>query len=179
MDKKKQRIKKVKKELENNCIDLKSFLMCYCGIYNESIKKEKISHKDMKILFPNLVRISFESLLEDKKNLYTGIIIAVKDSYGNVAPYINPDLQEIDYVTEVTDCEQDTITKEVEEIILNEDLSTYELSVLCKRFKDTNRTREFRIAYRLLKSKKDCKIKKYKKEKTSLRLKGREENEEY
>ena len=173
----KEELKKLKKELENNCISLTKFLINYCGIYNEEIHNIKISHHDIKELLPEIKRVSFESLLVNKNSFYTGDIIPVKDCYGNVVPYVNPML-EIDVAVEI-DCEKVEHEHLLDDIIIDEDLSSYELVKLCRLFKEYNKKREYRIAHKLLKKEKTDSVKQYKKRKDNLIMKGRENNEEY
>lgn len=175
--------KELEKELKGICISLRKFLILYCNVYDETIYNKKMSHNDVKTLIPDLRRVSFQSLIGNKRSLYTGSIVAVMDSYGNVLPYIAPKIQDdflpqfYDYKLDLTyDCDK---KNKLEEIIISEDLSRYELVLLCKYYKNNNRIGEYRIANKLLKMKKGGKVKKYKKEKFNLEMKGREEIEEY
>lgn len=165
----------LKKELEKKCISLTKFLINYCGIYNDEIYNIKISHQDIKKLMPNLKRVSFESLLTNKKSFYIGDIIPVKDCYGNVVPYINP-MIEYSIATEI-DCEVTEHSQKIEEVTIDENLSNYELVKLCRILKEHHKNREYREAHRLLKKNKDEKVKKYKKEKDNLIMEGRREND--
>jgi len=149
----KQALITLKKELEFSSISLQKFLINYCGIYNEKFHNIKISHKDIKELLPDLRRVSFESLLRDKTGIYTGDIIPVKDSFNNVVPYKNPMLV-YDELIEF-DCETNKEEKAITMETINEDLSTYELSQLCKYFKTHNRMKEYRATYKILKKKKE------------------------
>lgn len=172
----KQELKKLRKDLERNCISLTKFLMSYCGIYNEDIHNAKVSHHDVKELMPHVKRVSFESLLQNKDSFYTGNIIPVKDCHGNVVPYVNPMLEN-DIQFEI-DCEIENEC-DFQNIVLNEDMSTYELANICKMFKEHNMQKEYRAAYRMLKEKKEPKVKQYKKRKSNLIIEGRGLNEEY
>ncbi len=169
------------KELRNFCISFKKFLISYYGVCYEEICNKKMSHKDIKILIPDLRRISFDALIVDKKSLYTGDVVMVRDSYGNIAPYITPEVQTT-FVQQVYDCEQSITDKKDEklkQIIISENLSKYELVVLCRYFKKNGRIAEYRIANRLLKLKKDSKVTEYKNKKLILKMKGLEEYEEF
>ena len=166
----------LKKELGNNCISLTKFLINYCGIYNDEIYNIKISHKDIKELVPQLKRVSFESLLQNKNGFYTGEIIPVKDCCGNVVPYINPML-EIDELLQIN-CEkikEETVTK----INPNKKSCIYELAKLCRYYKVHNKLKEYRITHKLLEIKKDSNVKQYKKKKDNLIMKGRGMYDEY
>lgn len=172
----KQELKKLRKDLERNCISLAKFLVSYCGIYNEDIHSAKISHHDVKELMPHIKRVSFDSLLENKDSFYIGDIIPVKDCYGNVVPYINPMLENDIQFDVFCEIEKE---EEFENIIITENMSKYELVELCKKFKEHNMQKEYRAAYRMLKEKKEPKVKQYKKRKKSLIMEWRGLNEEY
>lgn len=182
MSKNKQKLKFLKKEMSRISIDLKIFLLNYCGIYNENLFNNKVRHKDIKELLPNLRRVSFDSLIGDIKKLYNGEIIAVRDSFGYVLPYINPkiDIIDIDYSKINNDFNQE---KEVENHTIDKNLSIEELIILCKRLKQYRKIQQYREVSKLLKNKIEqeeyCKVKQYKREKNNLRMRGREENEEY
>ena len=160
MDKKE--LKSLKKELEKNCISLTKFLISYCGTTNKDIYSMKISHQDISKLMPQLKRVSFESLLDDRDSFYIGNIIPVKDCYGNVVPYVNPKIEH-DIIMEF-DCEV-TEDKKMLDAVISEDLSTYELIKLCKYYKTHNRLKEYRMVCKLL-NKNNC-AKKYKKKKNN------------
>lgn len=166
----------LKIELESKCISLTKFLINYCGIYNENIHNIKISHKDIKELVPNLKRVSFDSLLRNKTGFYTGDIIAVKDSFGNVIPYLNP-MIEINEILNF-DCKE-IKENSVSEEKLNDNLCAYELAKLCKYFKLHNKLKQYRDVRKLLEQEKDNGVKQYKKKRDILIMKGREENDEY
>ena len=70
----------------------------YCNIDINSLDGVELSHKDIKFLMPDLKRISFEDLASDMRKLYIGKVIAVEDSFGNVAPYICPKIKEINMI---------------------------------------------------------------------------------
>ena len=143
--------KKVLKDLEKEySISLKSFLMIFCGICNETLLQGKISHDDVKHLFPELKKSTFEYLSKNINEIYTGNIILVKDSYGFIAPYQKPLIEE--YI-EIPDIEiiDDKKEKAIEEIVNLENLSLYELSELGKKYKEENRLTEYRKVCRLIK----------------------------
>ena len=172
-----EEIKKLNKEMENMCISLKKFLILYCGIFNEEIHNIKLSHQDIKELMPYIKRVSFEKILKNKTWLYSGDVIAVKDSYGNLAPYMNPML-EVSFPIEF-DCEIAKEDKDIEDLLLDDNLNFYELRKLCKYYKEHNKLKEYRIAYRLLKEQKGSNKVLYKKKRDNLIMEGRLENDEY
>ena len=173
---KKEELRKLKKELENNCISLEKFLMIYFGIFNDKIDKIKISHKEIKELIPELRSVSFESLLKDKRNLYIGNIVAVKDSYGNIAPYVCISLKDVKEINEFS-CEQDSMRKNINAQQFDEDSNLYELITACKILKRDKRFCEYRKVHKLLSEKKDVKVKEYKRTKYNLRIEEKVKDE--
>lgn len=172
----KEELKRLKKDLEENCISLTKFLINYCGVYNEDIHNIKIGHKDVKKILPQLKRVSFESLLQNRDSFYIGEIIPVKDYYGNIVPYVNPML-EFDDTLDV-DCDIVEQNDTLQNITIDENLNKYELAKLCRYFKKHNMKKEYRIAHKLLKEEKRSKVKQYKREKYNLK-KGMKIYEEY
>jgi len=169
--------RKIEKELRNISMSLNKFLTLYCGIPNDKLINIKMSHRDIKSSFPNLKRISFESAYKDKKLLAIGRVVIVTDSYGNIGPYLIPDMFSVSQDFELKQSKRE---ENLENVILSEGLSKYELVLLCRYYKKHNRQEEYWIATRLLKKKKDFyKVKKYKKEKFDLIMKGREDCEEF
>ena len=163
--KQKSELRNLQKFLKSNCISLEKFLIIYCNIECDSLLEIKLSHKDIKELIPNLKRVSFESLCSDIRTLYTGEVIAVKDSQGNVIPYVCPEQMEKSYPT-IEDCKEKELD-EIDDLIFNSDLNRYELSVICSKLKKYKKLKQYRIANKLLKLKKG-KVKKSKMEKCKL-----------
>ena len=160
----------------NKTISLKKFLVNYCRISEESLKRAKFSHKDIKELIPSLKRVSFNWLMDNKPLLNNGSVILVTDFYGNVVPYVRPILKEclIPISVDIKKSEFETI---FEDIILDENLETYELELLCNKYKACRRFKEYKVLNRLLKRKlsvKTKKVKQYKIEKYNLRVKENE-----
>ena len=172
--------KKILNNLKNNnSISLRKFLMFYYGICNTNILKHNLTHKDVKILFPDLKRVSFDYVLDNIKEIYIGSIIMVKDSIGNSVPYINPKLDiciEEDIGIEITEDDKDNT---FEEIIDLENLNLYELVELAKKYKNDNRINEYRKVCRLIKKRKENDLKIYHENKEKIILKGRCENDKY
>ena len=155
-------------ELRKKSMSIKKFLYYYCGISGESLKNINLSHSDIKLLMPDLKRVSYEYVLNNMSELYVGNIICVIDSYNNIAPYITPVLCETECFINVEKNTNDN-DKKITNIILSEDLTIYELSILCKQYKRLGRMKEYRIAHDILKSKKSP-VKQYKKEKELLKM---------
>ena len=185
MDKNKKKMKFLRQEMSNNCIDLKLFLITCCGIYNKDLFSSKIRHKDVKILLPNLRRVSFDNLISNISSLYNGDVVAVRDSYGEILPYINPriiydDFEYIDILSFNNNPKSELVKKRD---TIKDNLSVEELIILCRKLKRYKKIQEFRTANRVLKNKiyneEYCKIKQYKREKFNLVMKGREENDKY
>ena len=172
--------KKILNDLkDNNSISLRKFLMFYCGICESSIISHNLTHKDIKTLFPDLKRVSFEYVIDNIKEVYIGMIIMVTDSIGNSVPYINPKLDiciEDDIDIEITEEDKNDI---FEEIINLENLNLYELVELAKKYKTDNRINEYRKVCRIIKKRKDNDLKIYHEKKEKIIMKGRCENDKY
>ncbi len=89
-------------------MDLRHFLVNYCGLDNEELISElcNLSHKELKEVATlygiNLIRTSFEYVT--KEQIMTGMIIYVSDALGNLAPYVNPNrilTQDTEFETEL------------------------------------------------------------------------------
>lgn len=167
--------RKIEKELKKISISLNKFLTLYCGISEESVVGRKMGHRDIKTLIPILKRTSLEAAYKNRNWLALGEVIIVVDSYGDVVPYIVP---EIILPEGCLNLENMQHSEKLENIILDENLSRYELVLLCRYYKKNNRIEEYWVATRLLKKKKDSiSVKAYKREKYNLRVKGREDYE--
>ena len=169
-------VENLKKEMKKVCISLQKFLINYCGIYSDRIHDIKITHQDIKELMPQIKRISFEDLLKCKKELYIGNIIAVKDSLGNIVPYVNPmlELKEISQIY----CEKYEEEVTIPELISDKNLNIYDLVTFGRYFKTHNKLKEYRIVRKLLEEQKKG-VKQYKKRREKLIMKGRDNYEEY
>lgn len=172
--------KKILSDLKNNnSISLRKFLMFYYGINDSNILSHNLTHKDIKVLFPDLKRVSFDYVLDNIKDIYTGSIIMVKDSIGNPVPYINPKLDiHIDNDIDLELIKEDNDNK-FEEIVELENLSLYELTELAKKYKRDNRKNEYRGVCRIIKKRKDNDLKIYHEKKEKIIMKGRCENDKY
>jgi len=84
-------------------IDLISFLRNYYGISNSSLKSNCLTHNDVKILFPFVERTSFDYVRKNYDYGFKGIIIMVYDSRGNIIPYLNPFIENIEYDNDKVD----------------------------------------------------------------------------
>lgn len=174
--------KRLEKELESLCISLEKFLVYYCGINYELIKGIKINHKDVKKIIPSLETVKFELVAKNKNRVYNGNIIIVKDSYGQIAPYINPGFQlEDNTLLCDEECNENIFNiKEniFKDIIISENLSLYELLSLSKYYKKNKNLARYRAVRKLIVEKND-KTKVYKNKKLNLKMEGKEYYEEY
>jgi len=164
---------------DNNSISLRKFLMFYYGICDSNTLSHNLTHKDVKILFPDLKRVSFDYVLDNIKEIYIGSIIMVKDYFGNCAPYINPKLDiciEDDIDLEIIEEDKEDVFDKVVEL---ENLNLYELVELAKKYKIDNRINDYRRVCRIIRRKKDNDLKIYHEKKEKIILKGRCENDKY
>lgn len=162
----------MKNDLKEYGISIKKFLKIYMGISDEKLLNSKISHKDIKVLIPNLIRLPYDYVLKNMKDILSGEVIIVVDDFGNYIPYKTPtaqfDILEDSFYREKNELESDLSTKIAYEEL--EKLNTYQLSEVCKKYKKHNRNKEYRIAYRILKKKKENeqKTSKYRKGKIKI-----------
>lgn len=175
----KQKLNKIYREMKENSIGLEKFLMSYYGISNNGLSELKMSHKDVKVLYPHIKRISFEQLMHNKEILYIGGVIPVKDSYGNIAPYLKPEIKDIEICT-ISGGESNNEEPDFDTLIIDEEMKLYELANLCRALKNRD-IHSYRIAYKLLKTKKNeqKEEQRYKQKKLNLKMKGRWENDKY
>ena len=158
MIKDKEQLKELLITLKKTSLSLRKFLILYYGINIDS--HGKLSHNDIKYLFPHIRRVSFEYVLDNRENTFNGNITCVFDSFNNPAFYERPNIKlfdEIEYIE--TTKESDN---ELEIDLIFENLNTYELSMLCKNLKNLNRIHEYREVYKILKEKKQKNLKKEK-----------------
>lgn len=170
-----QQMREFIKDLENNGVSLLRFLNVYCGICNEFISKNKMSHNDVKYFLPELKRIGFEDAYKNKDKILKGEIIPVIDSFGSVAPYEKPIVNSFDEII-IFDEEEEALTKEVsdeelrsaiEEYLRVNELSAFELNRLAKIFKQEKMMKEYRTIINIIKKNKKEKNK-YKEKKRKL-----------
>ena len=157
MSKDKEQLKDLLEILKETTISLRKFLILYYGI-NIDLHGNKLSHSDLKCLFPNIKRVSFEYVLNNKELAFNGDIICVFDSFNNPAFYKRPDVEVFDDIEYIETIEENNCEKEFD--LIFEDLNTYELSMLCKNLKNLNRLDDYRKAYKILKDKKQKKLRK-------------------
>lgn len=149
-------------------IDLIGFLCNYYGITSEYLKANKLTHADVKILFPNIKRTSFIEMKNNLSLVYNGEIILVYDCHGKILPYLNPHLEINDcFVNEDSYAENDLIDiKEVE----IETLSKEELLHLRKLLKIRHQRSSEKVIVQAIRNKKDHQVINYKMKKMFLKM---------
>ena len=162
--------KSFRKDLKCMSIDIKKFLIMF-GLCDESILSVKISHSNLRQLFPSLVRFSYDYIEKNKNMIYDGNVILVKDSFNKIVPYANPNNLDCVFY-KAFDCEYDKCSIEVQTLLENENLKNYELQRLCNRLIELRRFKEYRYVKRFLKKRileETSKVKRYKMERKKLR----------
>ena len=151
----------MKKKKNSNCISINKFLRIYYGISDENLLTGSITHNALKHLIPELKRLPFDYAYKNKNLIASGDIILVNDCNGNIIPYESPqaveDIEDIFGSKEVKNISKEE--QAVEDIIFKNNVNLHELSELCKIFKKEHRIREYRVVYRMLRTKKQQNIK--------------------
>ena len=145
------------KYIKDYAISIKKLLRLYMGVNDPKIMDSKISHKDLKFLNPNLKRLPYKYVASDMKKVLSGDIIVVIDDFGNYIPYISPEAKfDIETALSYRESKQNKkISKK--DILMEEELEKLrpeQLSEICKEYKRTNRGKDYNIAYRILRRKK-------------------------
>jgi len=180
------KLKEDKKRLSRmaqESISVEAFLARYLGIRDNSILSRDISHADIKALFPNLTRSSFDHVIDNPEIVSEGQVLLVTDCYGRTIPYFNPL-----YVLELSEPEDDFIGEFIEEepqeeIIpdINEldltSLSNYELQGLLHLYAKYNLRGAHRRVRKELTSRKDSRH--ASKESIGRKLKKSRKNERF
>lgn len=151
-----------------NSIDLISFLRNYYGIINNELKANKLTHFDVKILFPKIRRVSKEFLECNLHDIYKGNIILVYDCKGRILHYLHPHLL-IDVRCADEIYEQDENYIDISSIDLDS-LSKDELLNLRKKVKKNCQRASERAITKVIKRKRDKEVVDYKRKKLMLRM---------
>lgn len=157
------------------CIDLISFLRNYYGITSSSLKINKLTHADIKILFPDIKRISLERLKKEMESIYRGEVLLVYDAHNYILPYVNPHYlvnQNID----------NTINYDERMIIKIDDLELLSKDELLKLRYSVKKNMQYEDAKEITKhirEKKNPKVKLYKRQKRDLKMKMEDFYEKY
>ena len=77
-------------------IDIISFLRNYLGITGYSLKQNRLTHNDLKVLFPNLnlTRLPYELAYKNPELVYSGEYLIVYDANYELIIYKNPLIME-------------------------------------------------------------------------------------
>ena len=148
----------MKDKLRENGISIKKFLRLYLGINDPKVLDSRISHKALKYLCPSLKRLPYNYVFNNIKLVLSGDIVVVIDDYGSYIPYESPQAQfniDENYTYKEPEKAEKQDPKEMLQVEELEKCSTFELSKICDSYKKANRTRDYRIAYRVLKNKKE------------------------
>ena len=175
--KQKNQIKLLKNELDMQAIDIKKFLVVF-ELCDESVFDLKISHDDIKLLIPSLIRVNYKRLIKNEGLLYSGGVIAIRDSFGKVYPYLNPTKTSTKETYKFIDCKSDKFDIEISELIENEELKPYQLKEVCNKLLELRRFKEYKIVKRLLSKKiafESKELKSYKRKKLMLKENGENE----
>ena len=81
--------------LKDNAITINIFLTRCIGLHNDELMQAKLTHKDLEKIFPNLKRTSYATILNDPSLVYTGKVVSVLDSNGELVPYMNEDKKQL------------------------------------------------------------------------------------
>ena len=73
-------------EFYENALSLEEFLEKYCGINN--LGNKRLIHQNVKSLFPQIKRTSFEEVIKNPELVYTGKVVFVKDFNNVCIPYM-------------------------------------------------------------------------------------------
>jgi hypothetical protein len=163
--------------LAEESITVESFLANYLGIRDNSTLSNQISHQDIKKLLPQLVRPSFDYVLDYPDLIYNGEVLLVEDSYGSVVPYFNPlflrekkdgEFEELVASVKTIECPNEDmafIGEYVEETKIEEipdintlelsELSNYELQQLLRLYSKNNVRSAYRKVREELRGRKD------------------------
>lgn len=76
------------KKYNLNVIPMASFLYNFCAICDHNVFK--VTHYDIKRLFPYLKTCSIEYVCKNYDLVCDGSVILVKDAKNNILPYYNP-----------------------------------------------------------------------------------------
>ena len=149
-------------------IDLVSFLCNYYGIVSKNLKINKLTHNDMKVLFPDIKRSSFDNLEHNSSLIYKGEIILVHDCNGYILPYINPHIKVDECFEDISNYEEQEII-DISELDLDK-LSKEELLKLRKKLKKNHQYHDEHNVTNKIRNKKNPKVKQYKRNKIMIRM---------
>ncbi len=146
---KRKKLKETKTELTRlaaeESITIESFLANYLGLRDNNALSNKMSHKDIKALIPQLVRTSFDYVVDNPDLVYTGEIILIEDDYGSIVPYYDPTFVYVDddYIGEYSEEHEKEEIPNINDMDITT-LSNYELQKLLHIYEQNG----IRSAYR-------------------------------
>ena len=143
-------------------IDLITFLNYYCGESNSSLSRKRLSHEDIRILFPN-IRVCDNYTYDD---LARGDVIGVYDNTKRVRHYYNPRK----YVETVIEEEKDVTEKKISLDNIN-NLSKEELLKLRRKLRLNNQRKESYIINKFIRFIKSQEPHEYREKRKELLLK--------
>lgn len=157
--------------LANDSMTIEAFMARVLGIRDQRVLANRITHNDLKELFPDLRRPSFDYVLDNPGTVSMGEVFMVSDCQGRVVPYFNPHyvLEEAEYFGSYEE------QKPVEEPVPNiddielMDLSTYDLIQLMHIYHDKNNRGAYRRVHEELVSRKDSRHASYESKGRALR----------
>lgn len=153
--------KKRLSRMSQESISVEAFLARYLGVRDNSILARDISHADIKALFPNLTRSSFDYVIDNPEIVSEGEVLLVTDCYGRTVPYYNPlyvletTVPETEFIGEYVEEEpQEEIIPDINELDLSS-LSNYELQGLLHIYAKNNLRGAYRRVRKELTSRKN------------------------
>lgn len=95
----KDKKKKDKERLQNlnkQAVSMREFLKRFLHVDNDELIEYGLTHNDLRKIFPNLKRTSFDVILDDPSVVYTGEVILVLDASEHVVPYVSKELKTLE-----------------------------------------------------------------------------------
>ncbi len=159
------------KGLSNEAITMQQFLNKVLGVQDENLLRAQLTHSDLRTLFPDLKRTSFDHILDDPRMVYSGDIVLVIDNSHKLIPYlvseqkknledlgINDVMSNEDWTLEPT---EEWVKPKTEAPAISDydltSMSTYELEQLMRVYSATKQVGNFQKVRRELVSRSDSK----------------------
>ncbi len=154
--------------LEEQAITVNIFLKRCLGLYNDELMNARLTHKDLAKIFPNLKRTSYAAILNDPSLIYTGRVVGVIDSNGELIPYINTETKkflatdEFSYVMQQEEWSESPETWHNENIEHAQsyelsEMSLYKLELLMRLYEKTGQMKDHEIVRREIVNRRDSK----------------------
>ncbi len=160
-------------------VDIISFLRNYIGISGENLKQNRLTHDDIKVLFPNLdlVRIPYIIAYKNPEMVYNGEYLIVYDANQELIVYKNPSM-----TYEALPVEESNYEQKKEFITLPsslQDLSKEELLKLRSKVRKIGEAKKAKELTNEIRKKKKIEPLAYKRAKRILRENELEEEDYY